>query len=293
MVSVIIPNHNRKDLVTKAVNSALCQTYRDIEVIVVDDASTDNSIECLSIIDDSRLKVIALPFNQGACVARNIGIKNARGDYIAFLDSDDQWVDEKLNETLLLMSQTACDVVCSSYTYFSENGESEVRPKYKITNTESMMSQLLKKNFITTGTVLAKRECFNDVCFDENLPRYQDWDLALQLAQKYEIAFLNEPLLNMYEQKNSITKSTSMEKKYKALEHIYHKYQDAFQREPEGKAQILWSAGMYSLFAESPRYDYLKEGVFGGKIDIKRLLLYILIKIGAEDFVRNMYAKEH
>lgn len=96
MVSVIIPSYNRENTIVRAVNSVLNQTYKDIEVIVVDDCSKDRTLELLSSIKDERLKFFKLEKNSGACVARNFGIEKANGEFIAFQDSDDEWLPEKL-----------------------------------------------------------------------------------------------------------------------------------------------------------------------------------------------------
>lgn len=100
LISVIIPSYNRAFILTDAINSVLLQTYKNIELLFVDDCSTDNTEEIVKNITDSRFHYIRLEKNSGACTARNRGIKEAKGDYIAFNDSDDQWHIDKLEKQL-------------------------------------------------------------------------------------------------------------------------------------------------------------------------------------------------
>ena len=99
-VSVIIPTCNRAHLIGRAVKSVLAQTYRDIEVIIVDDGSTDNTEEVVKSFDDPRIRYVKLDVNKGAAAARNAGIRLARGGFVAFQDSDDEWCREKLADQM-------------------------------------------------------------------------------------------------------------------------------------------------------------------------------------------------
>ena len=100
LVSVIIPTYNRGRLILDSINSVLNQTYKNIELIVVDDCSTDNTEEILKSINDSRIKYVKLEKNSGACIARNKGIELSTGEFIAFNDSDDLWITTKLEKQL-------------------------------------------------------------------------------------------------------------------------------------------------------------------------------------------------
>jgi len=96
MISVIMPTYNRARTLKRAIDSVLAQTYSDIELIVVDDCSTDNTKDIVDKYSDERLRYVRLKKNSGACVARNVGIEKAKGEYIAFQDSDDYWEKEKI-----------------------------------------------------------------------------------------------------------------------------------------------------------------------------------------------------
>lgn len=101
LVSVIIPTYNRGRLILDSVNSVLNQTYKNIELIVVDDCSTDDTKEVIESIKDSHIKYIKLEKNSGACIARNRGIEKSTGEFIAFNDSDDLWIPEKICRQLV------------------------------------------------------------------------------------------------------------------------------------------------------------------------------------------------
>lgn len=111
LISVIIPTYNRGSLILGAVNSVLNQTYRNIELLVVDDCSTDNTSQILENLKDSRIKYIRLEKNSGACTARNKGIEYASGEFIAFNDSDDLWLPEKLERQLAFLKENNADIV--------------------------------------------------------------------------------------------------------------------------------------------------------------------------------------
>ena len=293
IITTIIPNYNRASTILSAVDSVLSQTYDKIEVIVVDDCSTDNSVEILDGIRDERLKVIQLNDNKGACVARNVGVNNARGDYIAFLDSDDTWHKDKLEKQILFLKNSEYDSVASAYNYHSLNGKCKIRPKENAQNQRLMPSFLAERNVVTTGTILAKKKCFNSIKFDERLSRYQDWDLALQLSKMYKMGFQNVPLLEMYEQKNSITNTTSYEKKYYSLCLIYKKHRDLYRKNSKAESQMLWSLGMYSLLSNNSYLEYVSEAIEHPDTPLYRKAIYLLLSIGGEQVVKKLYSVHH
>jgi glycosyltransferase involved in cell wall biosynthesis len=124
LVSCIIPTYNRAHIVGRAIQSVLNQTYKNIEVIVVDDGSQDNTQEVVLSIKDERVRYIRLHRNFGAAFARNIGIANARGEFVAFLDSDDCFLPEKIEKQVELMLKDESTGVCYTEVYYElDNGE--------------------------------------------------------------------------------------------------------------------------------------------------------------------------
>lgn len=207
-VSVIIPTYNREKTLLRAVYSVLNQTYKDIELIIVDDNSNDGTERLINSIKDSRINYIKHDRNVGGSAARNTGILAATGEYVAFQDSDDEWFPDKLSEQIDCIKKYKVDIVFCAYTRVSEY-EEEIIPNLEMTLSDhSIYNLLLWKNFIGTPTVLLKSECFNEkLLFDSSLPRYQDWDLWLRLSSKYSFKFLKKSLVRAYIQNDSISKN--------------------------------------------------------------------------------------
>ena len=293
LVSVVIPTYNRGHLIERAVNSALKQTYQYIEVIVVDDGSTDNTKDVMKQLTNERVKYIREEKNRGACHARNLGIQASQGEFVSFLDSDDFWSDDKLEEELkYLYSKKADIVVCNFWMERSGNKKKKIE-KYKGETLE--YKDLLFKNCVTTGAMLIKKEILEEVDgFDELMPRYQDWDLILRIAKYYPIFYLDKPLLTLCFQENSITHSTSYEKKYFAIDRLIKKNKnDMLELNPNAYAQHCWSMGLYSTFMSSTRWDLLKTGCFYSSFNLRRFLILIFLVIGGKKIFQRYYCKNH
>jgi glycosyltransferase involved in cell wall biosynthesis len=191
LVSVIIPTHNRDQLVGRAVNSVLRQSYRKVEVIVVNDGSKDSTDEVLRQIDDGRIKVILLQGGRrGASAARNRGIEAATGQYIAFLDDDDEWLPEKLSNQLNKIDQKDI-ILCGAL--LKSNGNRDHHYKKQTIDLDD-----LKGGYCFgggTSTIFAKTSVMKENRFDEGLWCDQDWDFLIRLAGKYNIGYMSNPLV--------------------------------------------------------------------------------------------------
>ncbi len=223
MISVIIPTYNRASTIGRAVDSVLCQTYKELELIVVDDCSTDCTDDIMQeyMKKDKRVRYHKLDTNSGACVARNIGVKMARGKYIAFQDSDDEWLPEKLEKQMAYLKEKDADVCFCSIDNIQLDGSIQKIPTRKMHSNE-VRKNLLRENFISTQAIFGKKECFINEKFDPRFPRMQDWDLVIRLSQKYKIVHLDDVLVKMYKQNDSMTFNT--EKTVKGLYLLIEKY---------------------------------------------------------------------
>ncbi len=199
-VSVVIPTYNRTHVVGRAIRSVLHQTCQNFEIIVVDDGSTDATAELIALFHDPRLRYIRYDENRGGGAARNAGIEAARGDYVAFLDSDDEWLPEKLEKQVRLLesSQPAVGAVYAGYVVIDEHGQTTTTrmPKHR----GVILDALFCGNRLgTASTVVVRRDCFRQVRpFDSTMVSCQDWDMWIRLAKYYQYDFIPEVLVRYH-----------------------------------------------------------------------------------------------
>ena len=197
-VSVILPSWNRADWLKKSIDSVLEQTFRDFELIVVDDASTDSTQEILTSYS-GKIRSITFAKNLGVSAARNAAVKNCDSEWIAFLDSDDFWHPHKLQKQI---AQTVIRAECPIHftdEIWIRNGV-RVNPKKKHQKLEGwIFKPSLELCLMSPSTVLLRRELF-DVhgSFDETLPICEDYDLWLRLTAQHQVALLNEKLMTRH-----------------------------------------------------------------------------------------------
>lgn len=217
MISVVIPTYNRACTIERCINSILNQTYKDIQIVIIDDNSQDDTENIIKNMNIDNLKYIKLKENKGACYARNIGIENSDGQYVAFQDSDDEWFANKLEKQMQYIRKYDLDLVsCRMYQIF--NDRKNIFPS----QTKITRESIYRNNQISTQTILAKKECFKNDKFDIELPRFQDWDLILRLLSKFKCEIMDDILVNAYIQDNSISKNP--DKAIKALEIFLEKH---------------------------------------------------------------------
>jgi len=209
MISIIIPTFNRAEYIGEAIDSVLAQTYKDYEIIVVDDGSTDNTQKVLEQYE-GKIKYF-FKENGGEASARNYGIEKAQGEFIAYLDSDDLWCPEKLE---LQMQEFEKDekvgLVHTSMEVVTEDGTST--GEYKPTSpAETPMDFLENKRILMC--VLVKKEIFSQLgLFDETMRIGVDTDMWLRLSQKYKIKYIDKPLAKVRKHDTNI--SSDMEGTY-------------------------------------------------------------------------------
>ena len=187
LVSVVIPAYNRAGLIGRAIDSVLQQTHADLEVIVVDDASTDNTGEVVKAIGDTRIRYIRCERNAGASAARNTGIAAAAGRFVAFLDSDDVWMPEKL--TLQLAVLLACDdpeqVVCYSQVIVDTGSARVVMPTAGKQAGEPVGDYVFgHRGLIHTSSLVLSRTLAQGTLFPVDQRKHEDWDVFLRLEQQ-------------------------------------------------------------------------------------------------------------
>ena len=194
-VSVIIPTFNRSKKVVRAIESVLNQSIKDFEIIVVDDGSTDNTNKTLSKYMSS-IKYIRQSVNRGVSAARNRGIKNSTASWIAFLDSDDYWLNEKLSVQIEFVDRNPGAVACQTEEIWIRNGK-RINPKRRHKKPSGdIFKQSLKLCLVSPSSVILKRSLFKEVgFFDETLPAAEDYDLWLRISCRYPIYLIDKGLV--------------------------------------------------------------------------------------------------
>ncbi|MCF7885551.1 MAG: glycosyltransferase, partial [Candidatus Marinimicrobia bacterium] len=191
--SVIIPTYNRAEKLERAIESVLAQTYSNVELIVIDDGSTDNTSEILNKYD-SQLKHFSI-LHSGVSAARNIGIKKATGEWIAFLDSDDYWLSEKLEKQLEFMVEKDYLVSQTGEKWYRDGNWVMKGDRHQKHN-GWIFQHCLPLCIVTPSAAVFDKQVFADVgYFDESFPACEDYDMWLRVALKYPIGFLDEKLV--------------------------------------------------------------------------------------------------
>jgi glycosyltransferase involved in cell wall biosynthesis len=243
-VSIIIPTYNRERLIARSVKSVLSQTYQDFEIIIVDDASTDNTEEVVSSFNDDRIRYIRHEENKGEAAARNTGIKAARYDYIAYQDSDDEWSPEKLARQIELLEDTSPEVgvIYTGFWRTENHGRTYIPFSWVRQKNGDIHKELLKGNFIGSPVVLIKKECFSKVgLFDERLHNLVDWDMWLRISKRYHFRCIDAPLAIAHY--NSDNVSENPDSFIDALELVLEKNRDEFEKEEKLLARYWINAG--------------------------------------------------
>ena len=244
-ISVIIPTYNRRALIGRAVDSALNQTEKDIEVIIADDGSPDGTAELFSMAQDPRIRYLPLP-HRGACAARNAGVEAARGEYIAFLDSDDVWRPDKLRVQKRQLEDARADVVFCAFARHSLGSDTAERfPAGDVPQGRIESSSLLSSNLASTQTLFGRTACMKQIRFDERFPRMQDWEYAIQLAQRCQLYYFSDVLVDVYLQQDSI--SSRPELALEAVRLLYAKYHEDYEASPEDTGSMMVAFHHYAV----------------------------------------------
>ncbi|MEM6401603.1 MAG: glycosyltransferase [Cyanobacteria bacterium P01_D01_bin.116] len=195
-VSVIVPAYNAMTYLPKTIESVLKQTFTDFEVIIVNDGSSDGIEQWVDTITDNRVKLISQK-NQGAATARNTGIADAKGAYIAFIDSDDLWEPTKLKKQVHCLDKNPdVGLVYAWISSIDKNGNN--RGKIYASNSEgNVWEKLIEENIVRSGSAaMVRRDCFEELgVFDQNLRFAEDWEMWIRIARNYSFAVIKEPLV--------------------------------------------------------------------------------------------------
>lgn len=206
LVSVVIPAYNEEETIEEAVYSALNQTHDSIELFVVDDCSTDQTLQVVSEINDSRLNIISLMENRGGSFARNRGIEASNGEYIALLDADDRWEPEKIKTQLASLKgpencvAVTCFVEIERQSILLKLVDLLTNPNSKIENIDTVRDQLLSLEYFVHGgsTLLVEKSTIDKIQgFDEDFQRLQDIEFTIRLLEHGQLCTVETPLATL------------------------------------------------------------------------------------------------
>lgn len=254
-VSIIMPTYNRVDYIGEAIDSALNQTWQNLELILVDDGSTDSTKEFLEKYkDDARLRYFYQD-NQGQSVARNKAIKEAKGDFIAFLDSDNIWYLDKLEKQMKIVAANLdCDIFIGDGITIDEKG-SKVECSQMKRYSGHVTGRLIKDNFVSMNTTLTKKYCFDCLGgLDESVKVGDDYELWLRFSTRYKFHYTADNYIKYRVMPNQI--SSDKERRFMSNETVLNNF---FVKFPDAVKQSEKNRGLSFFFVRRARYEVSKK----------------------------------
>lgn len=244
LVSVVIPTYNKAQYLKKAIESVLNQTYKAIEMIIIDDGSTDNTQQVVKSFNDPKI-IYIWQKNKGPAAAKNTGIKKAQGKYIAFLDSDDLWLEEKLEKQLEFMEKNPEMSLLGTGCYEIDSQGKILGKKIFPKKNENLQKILIRYNPFIQSSVLVKKEVFDKIKgYDENFSESEDYEFWLRVARYYKIANLPELLV----MKRYHSENLSPEKDKKQLFYVLRAKRRAIQTGQYPKWCYIYLLKSYLFF---------------------------------------------
>jgi glycosyltransferase involved in cell wall biosynthesis len=294
-VSVVIPTYNRAHLIKTAINSILMQTYRDFEIIIADDCSTDNTQQVIKDIKDDRVKYLRLEKNSGSCAARNAGIRTAKTDWVAFLDSDDYWLETKLEKQVKLIPQLSREyaVIHCGIQLVDETNNKPVGERIIQDGTEKEIRNNPEKLVPSTCTMLIRKEALNDVgYFDESLPAHQETELGIRLSLRYKFKLVNEILVKALVNHNQITSNSN--NRIRAKEIIIEKHKNVLGKNVLYNFSVIIAGNAIINGNRKKAKEFYSKAFRFKPYNLKPLLFYLFLSISPgllESIFRKKYTK--
>ena len=240
-VSAIITTYNRAGLLPRAVNSILAQTFTDYEIIIVDDCSMDNTQEVIAGFSDPRIRSFKHEQNKGQAAARNTGISHAIGEFVAFLDDDDEWLEFKLEKQVdsLDSSPPSVGVIYGWMNWIDDSSGQVTRPRHSTMSGDVFDAALSMDAPCSADSMLARTSAVREVGgFDERLRTHEDRMFACRMAQRYEFAVLPEiiAIAHTGHGKTQTTKPTR--ERFRVAADSTRTFIDAFTEEFQGRPEV-------------------------------------------------------
>ena len=235
-ISIIIPTYNSSLFIKRTIQSVINQTYTDWELLIIDDQSTDNTVELINeyVKQDKRIKLLKTAQNSGGpATPKNIGIENAVGKYVAFLDHDDEWLPEKLEKQLKVFETSNNNKLglVSCFINIRNNNDGKIISKQRGLYKKNALNMLLQYNFlITSSCIMTKREIFKKIgLFDNKFKVSDDWDMWLRILKSdYELDYTPECLVNYFVHEQNL--SSNREKEIEEFKRLFNKNNNGLYR---------------------------------------------------------------
>ncbi|MGC9526204.1 MAG: glycosyltransferase [Limnospira sp.] len=270
-ISVIIPVYNGEMTIRETIKSVLNQTFTDFELIVINDGSTDSTLDAIAQISDPRLQTFSYP-NAGANVSRNRGLAKSSGQYISFIDADDLWTPDKLESQYQALQENPDAGLAYSWTDCIDESSQFLRPDSRATFSGDVLAPMLLAYFLSNGSnPLIRRQVFLELGgFDETLTFAQDWEMYLRVARHYPFAVVPKPQV-LYRQSASAMSMNVVKKEVAVIQVINR----AFDQAPESlqylKPRSLGNFYKYQTVKALEGTSTRKRGISGFRFYLNAL----------------------
>lgn len=248
IISVVIPAYNAEKTIQETVASVLNQSFRDLEVIVIDDGSTDKTVAIVSSFKDERVCLFSYS-NSGAQISRNRGIEKSTGDYISFLDADDLWAREKLEaQFTALQSQPDCAVAYSWTDCIDEQGN-KLPGGQRFSFVKDVYEEILLRNFLGSGSnpLIRKDALLTVGFFDEAILAGQDWEMWIRLASRYYFALV--PQVHIFYRRSTGSWSSNLQRQEQGCKQVIEKsLATAPEKIQKRRKEIMGNCYKYLIF---------------------------------------------
>ena len=291
--SVIIPVYNRSLTISTAINSVLNQSFFDFELLIIDDGSTDNTLEVISTFSDSRIKLLKMSVNSGAAAARNFGIKSALGQYISFLDSDDTFEPDFLKVSYETINPTNNRIGFMWTGLNRIENNNVIKECWKPTNNKNSYFTFLSNLHIGTNSgITVKKEVFIKCgYFNEKLEAAEDTDFFLRISQHYDYIFSTKYLMNVYRDgKDRLSKN--LKKNAKAYQLIFPQHKEVIDTSQSLKQKYYYKMMWLSFYlpnrTQGTKYFFflIRNKIYNLKI-ILIYLNYLILPLSLSSFLHR------
>lgn len=244
-VSIIIPTANRLNMLRRALRSVFSQSYQNFEIIVVDDGPANNCKMLFNEFCDERLRYYHRGRTEGVASARNFGIKVSSGEFIAFLDDDDEWLPTKLEKQVRLLQKKDDRFGIVHTNCYIDNGQ-ELLVCHNRHRLDQSFRKLLEQNFVANSTCLIRRKCFDMIGdFDEKIPYAEDWEFFIRASRLFKFVYINQPLAILHwKHEGSKRLSVDLPKTVKGHIYLVFKHWKEYEKHRKILARQLYIIGL-------------------------------------------------